>query len=577
MRTLKWMIRYLSAIKWTYMASITLETISMLGALGIIAIQKFVIDDIFMKNNYKLFWPVMGWLFAAILIYFIAHAAAFIFMRRNETDLSVTFYRDLMKSYFAMPFSKYAQERIGKMHTYFTNEANAVGGFLGNNVMNGIVGIVQSIVLIAVVGFSSRHVLAIVICAAALYILIGKYYTPRKKELAKEVHSMQGDINVLIEEGISSTREVVAFHRTEWEMRRLKDKYREYLNKVMREGKIGNKELFSAEPLKWAVDLSVLGFAGYQVIQGRLSIGMLVVLYQFSSQLMSSLQNTYGFVTGSASSFAAAERLRNVLDGVRMEDGTKQIAGPITDLRFEQVFFRYQADTNEIFDRLSLELPVGSKIAFVGFSGGGKSTIVQLLARFYEPQAGKIVVNGTDLKEITRESWMSRLAIVFQEPYLFPDTVKNNLLFGSEDVPEESIIRACKAADIYDQIRSLPNGFDTMVGERGIQLSGGQRQRLAIARAVLRNPEILILDEATSALDLETERRVFHHLDRDYPGVTKIIIAHRLTTIENADHIFVLDKGKVVEQGTHEQLLKRDSLYRSLVVKQSELAIVYST
>jgi ABC-type multidrug transport system fused ATPase/permease subunit len=259
------------------------------------------------------------------------------------------------------------------------------------------------------------------------------------------------------------------------------------------------------------------------------------------------------------------------MNGSQMEDGSKQLAGPIKNLRFERISFRYQEDSNEIFDGLSLELPVGSKIAFVGFSGGGKSTVVQLVARFFEPQAGRILVNQNDLREISRESWMNRLAIVFQEPYLFPDTIKNNLLFGSEDISEERLVRACMAAEIYDQIQELPEGIDTMVGERGIQLSGGQRQRLAIARALLRNPEILILDEATSALDMETERQVFQHLDRDYPGVTKIIIAHRLSTIENANHIFVLDKGRVVEQGTHEQLLKRASLYKSLVVKQNEM------
>lgn len=571
MRTWKWLIGYLSAIKWRYSASILLETISVLGAIGIVAIQKFVIDDIFIQKNYLLFWPVMGWLAAAILAYFVAHAIAFILMRRNIADLQIALIKDLMKYYFVMTFSAYQQERIAKMHTYFTQESNETGGFLGNRIMLGIVGIVKSVVLLAIVGFSSWPVLVIVICAAGLYIVIGKYYTPRKKDLAKEVHSLRGDVNVLIEEGISSTREVVAFHRTSWEMSRLKTRYREYLDKVMQEGKFVNKELFSSDPIKWVVDLSVLGFAGYQVIQGSLSIGMLVVLYQFSSQLMDSLQGTYRFITGSATSFAAVERLRNVMNGSQMEDGTKQLAGPIRNLRFEGVSFRYQADTNEIFDGLSLELPVGSKIAFVGFSGGGKSSIVQLLARFYEPQDGRIVVNQNDLREISRESWMNRLAIVFQEPYLFPDTIKNNLLFESEDVSEERIIRACKAAEIYDQIQALPEGFDTMVGERGIQLSGGQRQRLAIARALLRNPEILILDEATSALDMETERLVFQHLDRDFPGVTKVIIAHRLSTIENADHIFVLDKGKVVEQGTHQQLLKRDALYKTLVVKQNEM------
>lgn len=570
----RWIGNYLWKIKGMFVASTFLEMLSVFAAIAIIGIQKIVIDDIFMLQKYELFWPVMIWLAAAILTYFIAHAVAFLIMSRNLADLKTYMYGDLLNYYFAMPFSEYQQQRIGNMYNYFIHQANGTTNFLANRVMMGIVSIAKAIALIVLIGFSNWIVLAIIVAAACLYIWFGKYYTPRKKALAHEINSLKGDVNVLIEEGISSTREVVAYHRSEWEMKRLKSFFSKHLSKVMQEGKLANKELLSVEPLKWGVDLCVLGFAGYQVIQGSLSIGMLVVLYQLSSQLMGALHETYSFISGSAGPFANVEKLMDLMNGNRHTAGVRKLTGPVSEIRFDKVSFRYQEDTNTVFEQLSLELPIGRKIAFVGFSGAGKSTVVQLLARFYQPQSGHIYINNIELQELNRDSWMDRLAIVFQEPYLFPDTVKNNLLLGNDKVTDEELVRACRAADFYDQLMQLPDGFDTKVGERGLQLSGGQRQRLAIARALLRKPEILILDEATSALDLETERIVFRHLDHDYPDITKIIIAHRLSTIENADHIYVLQNGSIAEQGSHEQLLERNSLYKSLVTKHAEAEAV---
>jgi ABC-type multidrug transport system fused ATPase/permease subunit len=210
------------------------------------------------------------------------------------------------------------------------------------------------------------------------------------------------------------------------------------------------------------------------------------------------------------------------------------------------------------------------KIAFVGGSGGGKSTIAQLLIRFYEPYKGNIRVNGFPLQDFERKSWSDKVAIVFQEPYLFPDTIRNNLLLDKKEMLEEEIIEACRIACIHNFIESLPDGYDTMLGERGITLSGGQRQRIALARSVLRKPEILILDEATSALDLHTEREVMRNLDEQRQGSLTIIIAHRLSTVANADMIVVMDKGKITEQGKHEELMDKNSVYKSLHSMQSE-------
>jgi ABC-type multidrug transport system fused ATPase/permease subunit len=220
---------------------------------------------------------------------------------------------------------------------------------------------------------------------------------------------------------------------------------------------------------------------------------------------------------------------------------------------------------------MSMDLPLGSKIAFVGASGGGKSTISQLLIRFFEPQSGSVLVNGRPLSDYKREDWTKRVDIVFQDPYLIPETIRTNLTLGREPISDEKVEAMCRVAQIHDVIQELPDGYETIIGERGITLSGGQRQRLSLARAFLANPEILILDEATSALDLETERLVQKGLDELRDGRTTIIIAHRLSTIINADRIYVINRGKVIEQGNHEQLMMGDTAYKRLVYAEEKI------
>jgi ATP-binding cassette subfamily B protein len=237
-------------------------------------------------------------------------------------------------------------------------------------------------------------------------------------------------------------------------------------------------------------------------------------------------------------------------------------AGPAT-VRFEHVDFSYEPKRRILFD-VGFEIPAGSKIAVVGHSGSGKSTLARLLFRFYDVNAGRITINGSDIRDVTQSSLREAIGIVPQDTVLFNDTILYNIHYGRPEASRDEVMEAARAAHIHDFVESLPDGYESRVGERGLKLSGGEKQRVAIARAILKNPRILIFDEATSALDSETEQGIQAELDRIAKGRTTLVIAHRLSTVMDADQILVLDGGRVVERGTHRELLEREGAYAQM-------------
>jgi len=321
--------------------------------------------------------------------------------------------------------------------------------------------------------------------------------------------------------------------------------------------------------LKWGVGIVVLAYGGYQLMQGSMTVGTFVVVFQFATLMSDSFFRLFQYIMMVSGNIAHHERMLSVINMEKHDPGNTALNEPVTSIRFDKIAFRYEPEMPQAIADLSAELPSGRKIAIIGKSGSGKSTIAQLLARFYEPESGRIWVNNLPLNAVSREDWCSRATVVFQEPYLLPDTIRTNILLGRPGLTDQDMIEACKIAQIHDFIESLPDGYDTQIGERGIKLSGGQRQRIAIARAIITDPEILVLDEATSALDLETERQLMKQLDERRKGKTTIIIAHRLSTIENADLILVMENGRLAGCGSNAQKLANLAAYQELAAIQS--------
>jgi ATP-binding cassette, subfamily B, bacterial len=315
---------------------------------------------------------------------------------------------------------------------------------------------------------------------------------------------------------------------------------------------------------------AVYWFAGYNIAQGHnaISIGTVVAFTTLQTRLLFPMQQLLSVGLEVQTSLALFGRIFEYLD-LPVDIVERPTARRLVDVRgdvgLEDVWFRYAPDSPWTLEEIGAEVPAGTRTALVGETGSGKTTLAYLVARLYEPQRGRVSIDGVDIRDMTLESLAQTVGLVSQETYLFHASIRENLRFSCPEATDEAIEEAARAAQIHELIVSLPDGYDTPVGERGYRFSGGEKQRIAIARTVLRNPPVLILDEATSALDNETERALQQALDELSRGRTTIAIAHRLSTIRDADQILVLDSGRILERGTHDELIDLGGRYAALL------------
>ena len=391
-------------------------------------------------------------------------------------------------------------------------------------------------------------------------------------DMARELRIADSRLWSFLAENISGIREIKIFVRERYELERFKENTRT-INRLGLKDSVLNAVLTFCTGLLFSTgEMLVLLFGGLSVYKGTMTAGKLTAFLMYLRMLYNPVITISRRYDQTQRTLASAVRVFELLDTepeVKDRPGAEKLSSLRGEVRFEDVSFRYRPD-QEVLQQISFVAAPGEMIALVGHSGGGKTTLSKLIPRFYDPDEGAVLVDGRDLRDVTVHSLREQTAVVFQESFLFNGTIRENIAYGKLDATEAEIVEAAKAANVHGFVMELPEQYETIIGERGIKLSGGQRQRVAIARALLKNPRILILDEATSSVDTETERLIQEALDRLLKGRTSFVIAHRLSTILHADTILVIEKGRIVESGSHAELLALGGAYSTLYHAQFE-------
>ena len=472
----------------------------------------------------------------------------------------------MFRKFQRMPIAYFDKHQTGETMSYVTNDVAAVQSALVDNLIDFFTEsaiLVGSICLMLYINWTLT-LLTLVTIPMVGYAM--KIFGRKIKRSGTLIQEKMADITSLLQESISSIRIVKSFVREEYEIKRFGVENDLNFQASMRNAKLTSLLTPTVEFLAALGVTLIVWYGGYEVVHGVMSAGELVAFLTYAVNLANPVKRLSRIYGKLQQAMAAIDRIFFVLD---MEEAVNDKPNAVTlpkvqgHVTVEDVTFSYDG-THNALENVSFDVQPGQMIAFVGPSGAGKSTIANLIPRFYDVTAGKIKIDGYDIRDVTVKSLREQIGIVPQETLLFSTTVMENIRYGRLDATDEEVIAAAKAANADDFILNLPQGYQTQIGERGLNLSGGQRQRMAIARAMLKNPQILILDEATSALDTESEKIVQSALDELMVGRTSFVIAHRLSTIFAADQIFVIDKGTVCEHGTHHELLQLNGVYSHL-------------
>jgi subfamily B ATP-binding cassette protein MsbA len=558
-------------------SGLLVDAISGQTASGRSTIFGFVGDfysNVLRRNAPQFRGGVVNWVAGAMLGVFVLQAV-FNFTQsyllsfvgeRVMADLRLQTYEHVQR----MSLRFFNDRRVGEITSRITNDVTTIQNTTTINIATFLQGLVTFAGSLAFMLFLSVRLTLLTMIVVPALLLAAIFFGRRIRSISTEVQDRLADATSVLEETISGVRVVQSFAREAYERRRFRNAVEAAFDTSMRRTRVRAVFLPIVSFLGFSAIVMVLWYGSQQVVGGQISPGDLVSFLIYAGTIAASLGTFTGLYSQLQEALGATQRVFGILD-TEPDIVDKPDAVPLPPIdgavQFERVSFSYDSDTGSVgavLRNINLDVAPGEIVAIVGPSGAGKTTLVNMIPRFYDVTDGTIRVDNYDVRDVQLHTLRTQIGIVPQETLLFGGTIRDNILYGKLDASDEELVAAAKAANAHQFITQLPEGYATLVGERGVKLSGGQRQRVAIARALLKNPRILILDEATSALDTESEALVQEALDRLMQHRTTFVIAHRLSTVQIADRIVVMDRGRVVELGSHQELMALGGLYSRL-------------
>lgn len=563
-----------------YWKTLVLTTLLLLVRTGLNLapplIQRAIIDDVIANGDLA---HLVRLIVLLVGLYALLHLTDFgdnllrhTLGQRFILDLRVRIYNHLQR----LSLGFFERTSTGELMSRVTNDVNALENFVTHGVPLTVVDLMRLIAASIVLVIMNWRLALVVLIPLPLMAVGLRMFNERSRPIYRIVRDRLGDINARLQDNLAGIRVIQAFEQEETELQAFSQVSTEYYHQSVRAIRTWSTFFPVLHFLTALGGALVLGFGARSVINGNLTLGTLVAFLAYIASFYDPLRRLTEIDNTFQQAIAAGERIFEILDEeseIQNAPGAIKLEKTRGEVQFEDVHFRY-GKGDEVLHDIDFHVAPGEVVALVGPSGAGKTSIANLICRFYDPAHGRVLLDGHDLRDLDLASLRQHIAVVLQDTFLFNTTVRENICYGKPDATDEEMIAAAKAAYAHEFIMDMPKGYETEIGERGVRLSGGQKQRLALARAIITDPRILILDEATSSVDAEAEYLIQQALDAVMKGRTALVIAHRLSTIRSANKIIALEDGHIREIGDHHELLARGGLYSQLYQRQLELTDV---